>query len=78
MSEQDGHAAETPEERRRRRKREANARWMAKPENREKYNRRLAEARATPEGRERKRAAMARWLAGRRSAGVPVPDPLVE
>jgi hypothetical protein len=54
---------ETARERRLRQKREATARWMAKPENRRQYNDRLVASRATEEGREAKRAAMAKWLA---------------
>ena len=54
---------ETPEERRLRKKREATARWMAKPENRHQYNERLIVSRATEEGQRAKRAAMAKWLA---------------
>ncbi|MGB3866653.1 MAG: hypothetical protein WBA29_13605 [Xanthobacteraceae bacterium] len=50
---------ETAEERRGRLKREANARWMAKPENRQKYNEALAERRKDPEVRERRSAATA-------------------
>ncbi len=46
---------ETPKERRRRLKREANARWMAKPENRAKYNERVAAPRSMDGGRARAR-----------------------
>lgn len=59
---------ETPEERRRRQKREANARWMAVPENRAKYNARLAEARLTPEGKRRRKEVSARHWANKKTA----------
>jgi len=53
---------ETPRERRLRQKREATARWMAKPENRRQYNERLAAKLATPEGKEAHREGTRRWL----------------
>jgi len=61
------HVEESPEERKRRQKREAMARWRAKPANLEKdrrWNRKASAARyATPEGRANHNKASAAWNA---------------
>lgn len=50
---------ETPQERRKRQKREAMARWYAKPENRQKF----LDAQKEPHAVERRKEANARWYA---------------
>lgn len=60
MSEQNGQAEETPKERKLRQRREANARWRARPGNMERQREAQAKWQADPKNREKVRASRAK------------------